>query len=358
MKLIAQVKLVPSVEQAQALKETLVLANAACNWISAHAWEKKVFGQYSLHKEVYHQVKGQFGLTAQAVVCCLAKVADAYKVDKKRLRQFKRHSAIAYDDRILRWYVDKGEVSIWAVGGRQRIPFVCGDRQRKLLASQQGESDLVYCDGNFYLLATCNAVDPTPRETKDFLGVDLGISNIATDSEGEKFSGSKIKALRRRHAELRAKLQAKGTKSAKRLLKQRKRTESRFARDVNHCISKKLVSKAQGTGRSLALENLKGIRERLVVRKAQRRIQHSWSFNQLRLFVEYKARLAGVVVVLVNPRNTSRTCPSCGYCDKANRPTRDLFRCGQCNLSGCADTIAAVNIGRAAVNRPYAEAAG
>lgn len=359
MKLIAQVKLVPSEEQAQALKETLVLANAACNWISAHAWEKKVFGQYSLHKEVYHQVKAQFSLTAQVVVCCLAKVADAYKVDKKRLRQFKRHSAIAYDDRILRWYVDQGEVSIWAVGGRQRIPFVCGDRQRKLLASRQGESDLVYCDGIFYLLATCNAVEPTSREIKNFLGIDLGISNLAVDSEGEKFSGSQTKALRRRHAELRAKLQSKGTKSAKRLLKKRKRTESRFARDINHCISKKLVAKAQGTGRGIALEDLKGIRERLVVRGPnQRRVQHSWSFNQLRAFVEYKARLAGVTVILVDASNTSRTCPSCGYCDKGNRPTRALFRCGQCNLSGCADTIAAENIRRAAVNRPYADAAG
>ena len=358
MKLTAQVKLLSSMEQTQALKETLQVANAACNHISAYAWEKKVFGQYSLHKAMYHDTRSRFDLSAQVVVRCLSKVADAYKLDKKAMRQFKKNSAISYDDRILRWYLDKGEVSIWTVAGRQRIPFVCGDRQRKLLASQQGESDLVLMDGQFYLLATCNAIDPTPRETKDFLGVDFGISNLAVDSEGEKFSGSQVKGLRHRHAELRAKLQSKGTKSAKRLLKKRRRKESRFARDVNHCISKKLVAKAQGTGRGIALENLKDIRERLVVRKAQRRIQHSWSFNQLRFFVEYKAKLAGVQVVLVNPRNTSRTCPSCGHCDKANRPTRDLFRCVHCNLSGCADTIAAVNIGRAAVNRPYAEAAG
>ncbi len=358
MKLTAQVKLVPTPGQAQALKETLVRANAACNWISVWAWEKKVFGQFSLHHQVYYEVKEHFGLTAQMAVRCEGKVADAYKIDKKALRQFKKHSAIPYDDRILRWYVEKGEVSIWTAAGRQRIPFVCGDRQRKMLLSRQGESDLVYSDGQFYLLATCNAVDPTPRETKDFLGVDLGITNIATDSEGEAFSGSQVKGLRHRHAELRAKLQSKDTKSAKRLLKKRSRKESRFARDVNHCISKKLVAKAQGTARGIALEDLKGIRERITVRRAQRRIQHSWGFNQLRLFVEYKARLAGVVVVLVDPRNTSRTCPSCGFCDKANRPTRDLFRCVQCNLSGCADYFAAVNIGRAAVNRPYAEAAG
>lgn len=355
---MAQVKLIPTQEQGQALKETLQVANAACNYISAYAWEHKMFGHYALHGALYYEAKEQFGLTAQVVVCCLAKVGDAYKLDKKQLRQFKKRSAIAYDDRILRWYADKGEVSIWTIAGRQRIPFVCGERQRQLLGSRQGESDLVYCGGIFYLLATCNAVEPTSRETRDFLGVDMGIVNLTTDSEGECFSGSQIKSLRHRHADLRTKLQAKGTKSAKRLLRKRNRKESRFARDVNHCISKKLVAKAQGTGRSLALENLKGIRKRLIVRKAQRRIQHSWGFHQLRSFIEYKARLTGVQVVLVDPRNTSRTCVSCGHISKENRPSRDIFLCVRCGFSGHADHVAAENIRRAAVNRPYADAAG
>ncbi|MER3403653.1 MAG: hypothetical protein C4337_10335, partial [Armatimonadota bacterium] len=52
--------------------------------------------------------------------------------------------------------------------------------------------------------------------------------------------------------------------------------------------------------------------------KAQRRVQHSWGFHQLGSFIEYKARLAGVLVVLVDPRNTSRTCPACGHVSKAN----------------------------------------
>lgn len=358
MKLTAQVKLLPTLEQSQALKETLQIANVACNHISAYAWEKKIFGQYALHGALYHQVKEQFGLTAQMVIRCEGKVGDAYKLDKKKLRQFKKHGSIPFDDRILRWYIDRGEVSIWTMQGRQRIPFVCGDRQRKLLASRQGESDLVYSEGKFYLLATCNVIDPTPRGTQDFLGVDLGISNLAVDSEGEKFSGSTVKGLRHRHARLRAKLQSKGTKSAKRLLKHRNKKETRFARAVNHVISKKLVAKAQRTGKGIALEDLKGIRDRIRVRKPQRRTQHSWSFNQLRAFVEYKAKLAGVQVVLVDPRNTSRTCPACGHCAQGNRPERDVFRCVHCNLSGCADTIAAENIRRAAVNRPYADAAG
>lgn len=357
MKLTAQVKLCPTPEQAVALKKTLERANAACNRISAWAWDNKVFGQYAIHRGFYHEAKALSGLTAQVVVRCISKVADAYKLDKKSKRTFRPLGSIAYDDRIIRWYVDRSEVSIWADGGRERIPFVCGDRQRNLLASRQGESDLVFSDGDFYLLATCNAVDPPPSLVKDFLGVDLGITNIAVDSEGQEFSGGTVKGLRYRNARLRGTLQAKGTKSAKRLLKKRRRKESRFARHENHCISKKLVAKAKDTGRGIALEDLKGIRTRTTVRKAQRRIQHSWSFFQLRAFIEYKARLAGVPVVLVDPRNTSRTCPACGCVDKANRPTQSLFLCVKCSYSANADFNAAENIRRAAVNRPYADVA-
>ena len=81
----------------------------------------------------------------------------------------------------------------------------------------------------------------------------------------------------------------------------------------------------------------------------------SWAFHQLRAFIAYKAALAGVPLVAVDPRDTSRQCPACGCIDKRNRPSQARFSCIGCGLAGPADTIAAINIGRrAAVNRPHA----
>jgi len=129
--------------------------------------------------------------------------------------------------------------------------------------------------------------------------------------------------------------------------------ERRFATDVNHCISKQLVKKAKRTGRGLALEDLSGIRDRVRVRKSQRRELHGWSFFQLRQFVAYKAALYGVPLVFVDPRNTSRTCPACGHIAKENRRTQDSFLCVSCGCAGRADHFAAICIGRRAdVNRP------
>ncbi|MCA1667869.1 MAG: transposase, partial [Thermomicrobia bacterium] len=143
------VKLQPTHEQASFLRETVKRANAACNHISDVAWETQVFGQYKLQKATYYDVKESFGLTAQMVVRCVSKVADAYKLDKKRKRSFRPLGSIAYDDRILRWQDTR--ISIWTTGGRVWIPFVCGERTRALLVNRQGESDLLLRDGVYYL---------------------------------------------------------------------------------------------------------------------------------------------------------------------------------------------------------------
>jgi IS605 OrfB family transposase len=235
------------------------------------------------------------------------------------------------------------------------LPFVCGERQRELLRGQRGESDLILFNGSFYLFATCDVEEPEPNEVLDVLGVDLGIANIAVDSDGQVRSGSQIKSVRYRHRRLRQKLQVKGTKSSRRRLKRLSGKEARFAKDTNHCISKQLVQTAKDTGRALAIENLNGIRDRGTVRRSQRVHLQSWSFYQLRQFLTYKARKAGVVLVAVDPRNSSRTCPACGYIDKRNRSAQATFSCLSCGFAGLADYIAAVNLrerGRAAVNLP------
>ena len=357
MKLTARIKLLPDPAQVDGFYVTLQRCNEACDWISAQAWEAQVFGQFSLHKLVYHDVRKRFGLSAQMAVRAISKVADAYKANRKILRTFLPLGAFPYDSRILSWNLGASTVSILTLDGRQRMPFVCRERDRQLLAGKRSEADLCRIDGDWYLFVACEVEAPDPIDVEDYLGVDFGIVNIASDSDGEIHGGGQINGHRRRHRRLRKRLQSKGTKSAKRLLKKRRRKESYFARHVNHCVSKRIVATAERTGRGIALEDLKGIRDRIRARRSQRATLHSWAFLQLRQFVTYKAQLAGVPVVTVNPAYTSRTCPGCGLIDKRNRPSQAVFSCIGCGLAGPADVIAAENIRRAAVNRSYADAA-
>jgi IS605 OrfB family transposase len=106
------------------------------------------------------------------------------------------------------------------------------------------------------------------------------------------------------------------------------------------------VAKAKALGVGIAMEDLSGIRDRVepTVNKRFRRRLGNWGFAQLLSFVEYKAKLAGVPVVKVDPHDSSRTCSKCGHCDKGNRPDQATFRCQHCHHSTDADLNAAENL--------------
>lgn len=137
MKLIAEVKLNPTPVQEQLLRDTLKRANDACNYVSDVAWEAQTFGKYSLQKLCYYDLKEKFNLTAQMVIRCLAKVAAAYELDKKRKRIFREQGGIAWDDRILSWNIGLQRVSIWTIQGRQTISFQAGPKTLERLQTRQ-----------------------------------------------------------------------------------------------------------------------------------------------------------------------------------------------------------------------------
>jgi len=347
-------KLLPTPQQADALKRTLETANAACDSISQVAWDTRTFGQFPIHRLTYGAVRETFGIAAQLTVRCIAKVADTYKLDKQSRRSFAPLGAVAFDERILAY--KSASISIWTLDGRQAIPFVCGTRQRALLAFRRGESDLAFVRGHWYLFATAEIETPDPIDIDDVLGIDLGVTNIAVDSDGEIHSGRAIKNVRYRHRRLRNTLQRLGTKHSRRRLRMLAGQEARFAKHVNHVLSKGIVAKAKCTKRAITVEDLTHIRTRIKARRSQRATLHSWSFAQLQAFISYKALGAGVPLHRVDPRNTSRTGPNCGHIAKANRRTQSSFVCLSCGFAGLADRIAAENIrvlGRAAVNLPH-----
>jgi IS605 OrfB family transposase len=381
VKIVVAVRLFPDAAQQAALRATLELCNAAADIASAEAYQRRVFAKQSLQRLTYGRLE-DMGLSAQPAIHVARKVAGGYATlkaniaagnlgkpgSKRRLSaegkpiRFRRDAAQPFDDRCLSWQLAEGTVSIWAVGGRlHNVPFACSDAQHAALAAhRKGESDLVDRDGKWYLYATCELPDVETTEPDGFLGVDLGIANIATPSDGTRHCGTGLNRVRHRNQRLRAKLQQIGTKSAKRLLKKRSRKEARFAADTNHTIAKRIVTEAERTGRGIALEDLGGIRDRVRLRRPQRVTLHSWAFHQLGTFVAYKAARAGVATVHVDPAYTSQGCSHCDHIAKANRPNQSTFRCTSCGFAEHADVNAARNIakrgeaGWAAVSLPNA----
>lgn len=370
MQSVTKLRLFASPDERRMLFATMERYNAACTAISPVAFSERQFSNIGLQKRLYRHVRETFGLSAQMAQLAIRKVAGSYrstieaiKAKNKILRalgkplrslpelSFREHGSICYDARILS--LGRNRVSIWTLEGRIKLRYAKPDYFPAVATVKQ--TDLVYRDGAFWLYATVETPDVEPVEPTEYLGVDLGVVKIATTSDGATFSSDATEKVRQRYGKLRGVLQKAGTKSAKRRLRQISGREHRFKTNINHVISKQIVCAAQGTKRGIALEDLKGILLRTTVTKGQRERHHKWAFSQLRSFIEYKARRAGVVVQVIDGAYTSQQCSVCGFVHPDNRPTQAAFRCLACGHTENADLNAAKNIAaRAAVNRPIA----
>ena len=351
MKLTLKIKLLPTDEQANLLLETMKEANTVCNAISNVTWQKRIFNNLKLHHEVYHAYKATFKLSSQVLVRCIAKVADAYKLDKKVKREFRPLGSIGYDSRIMT-YKPNNIVSLWAIGGRIKIPFVC--HNPNYLPYIKGEADLVYKKGKFYLFQTVDVPEEDVGDVEAFVGVDFGLTDIISTSDNTKHSADWINQYREKRQKVRSSIQRKETKGAKRLLKRLSGKERTTATILNHTISKSLVQSAKEQGKGIAIEDLTNIRFTSKRRNKKFRTKLGrWNFGQLRSFLEYKSLLNGVQLVVVEPAYTSQTCSCCKHIGKR---TNKVFKCTNQNCEVDvldSDYNASLNIaslGRAYVN--------
>jgi len=339
-------KLQPTAEQATELDATLRAFAKACDHIADVARREHTTNKVLIQRVCYREVRETFGLSANLVIRAIARVCAALKVPEKAHSAFKPTS-IDFDARIFSFREWDWTVSLTLLNYRQRIDTKPGEHQKSVLkGTKPTAAQLVKREGRFFLHIQIGGEVPDPIEPTDFLGVDLGIAKIATTNNLPKgHSGKPVEKVRRKHNLQRKRLQRKGTKGAKKKLRRLAGKEARFRRHENHCISKSIVQTAKDTSRGISLEDLKGIHGRITARGGDARNRLSgWSFHQLYSFLSYKATDAGIPIVQVDPRNTSRTCSECGHCEKANRKSQAVFLCLHCGFSADADWNAARNI--------------
>jgi len=176
--------------------------------------------------------------------------------DLSRKVSFRPLAAIPFDVRTMSF---KGldRVSLLTLAGRILVPMLVGRYQAERIPRAKGQCDLVSRKGKWFLFVTIDVPEGSPTDPDDFLGVDLGVEEIATDSDGNRHSGSDVEDVRRKHNLQRKRLQRRGTKGSRKKLKRVSGKEARFRRHKNHVISKRIVESAKGTGRGIAVEDLR-----------------------------------------------------------------------------------------------------
>lgn len=200
------------------------------------------------------------------------------------------------------------------------------------------------------------------------LGVDLGITNVATmqiwDKTNEQWERLNWKESIVDGKELihyRQKIEAKnkdmsiaskcvgngrsghGYKTRMKPLEKTRDKVANFRDTYNHKVSKYIVDMAEkhkcGT---IQMEDLSGFTE-----QQSESLLRNWSYYDLQSKIQYKAEEKGIKVNFINPYLTSKRCSECGNIDKENRDCKSnqaKFKCTVCGHEENADINAAKNI--------------
>ena len=360
--------------------KTMEQYRLACNYVSEYLFNNNFpLNKNEVQKVIYNTIREKFNLKSQMTISCIRSVIARYKTVKTQMarRPYKYqdqntgewyrevrdlnwlHKPISFNrpqvdlQRNRDWsYLSSGQLSINTLDGRVKVDPICRGFNQYLDGTWKfGLAKLLKSSGKWYLhiSATKEVADFDKQTVKHVVGIDRGLRFLATsyDEQGKTafFDGQAIMRKRAKYQKLRATLQAKGTKSAKRRLKKLSGRENRWISDVNHCLSKTLVQK-YGANTLFVLENLNGVSfERTDLPKALRNQNKSWAFYQLEQFLTYKAHLHNSEVVEVSAKYTSQRCPKCGVIKKDNRNhEKHEYHCTNCGYRSNDDRIGAMNI--------------
>lgn len=343
------VKLQPTPEQFQSLKDTAQAFAGACNYINQNV-KANLTNRNSIQAVCYEDVKERFGLTANHVVRACARVGANRLTAKQKGKKVKGFKPTSFDGdtRTFRFIEDGYLVSISTTGKRVKIPLRVSNYHIGKLKGQSPTSAQVcqHRDGDWYIHIQLKSDPPKLIKTDNVIGVDFGRRDVAVTSTGQSWSGHDIQNKRDRFTRVRTSVQKKasqGTRSTRRrcrqIWKRLSGRERRYQQWLNHKISRAIINEAKQTQSIVAIEDLTGIRERTNSKprnKTERRRSNSWAFYQLRQFLEYKGIQSGIEVIAVNPAYTSQSCHCCLHIGLRSNKS---FKCNNksCGWTGDAD---------------------
>lgn len=366
MKLTRTIKLKLNIPKKDIIP-TITAYTKSYNFVCQQGWKDKVFNGISLHHKTYSFTK-QY-LPSQLAISSRTKATETLKSVKAKLKKKQKVScpvskqcSIRYDKNSITIWFDKKEISILTINGRKHYKIYIPEYFKQYITWTKRSAELFIRKHNIFLNIVVEKDISDIPINNTFIGIDRGIKNIAVTSNKKFYKGSKIKHITDKYEKIRGKLQSCGSKSAKRHLKKISKKVNCFRRDVNHCISKQIVSDIN-IGSTIVLEKLTGIRQNVRLRKKQRSELHKWNFYQFEQFLKYKAEAKNINIVYVNASYTSQKCNKCFHIDSSNRKSQSLFKCKKCDYQCHADINASFNIknnyldsksspGRAAVNQP------
>lgn len=359
----AKIQVKVSSEEHQNLHNTMQAYTDACNCVSEYIDATHNLKQRELNKALYGKLRADFGLGAQMAQSVMITVIAKYKTILKNQKEwikpvFRKPQIDLVWNRDYSLINNRSLFSVNTLNGRIKCEFYDrGSESYFDVANKFGTAKLVYRHNKFFLhIPVTYEIDMLDtKDVSNVVGIDRGVRFLATayDSSGKTvfYSGSEVKQKRAHYKSLRKELQQVKTPSSRRRIKSIGQRENRYVQDINHCISKALVEN-NPKGTMFVLEDLSGIRSATEkVRVKDRYVMVSWSYYDLEQKLMYKALKNHQLVIKVDPRYTSQTCPKCGHTERGNRNKKlHRFYCKNCGYQSNDDRIGGMNLHRMGID--------
>jgi len=310
-----------------------------------------------LTRAAYKELSARHTLYKQYIPSAFEVALAVLKVHRRRVRKGER-SSVPFIRRLL-LKAENQSFRLDRDTGRLRIPIrgteglqlhlPLSDWHRSILADPSwGLGSLTVVPGKIIVVVRKEA--PKPYEPRGAVALDTNEDSLdgvhaAGDSAGllrVPFDG--VRRLQEIHFRRRRKLarkKAHDRRVARRLLNREGRRERHRVRQRLHRVSKSLVRLATEARAAIVLEDLTLHGAGGRSRRMNRRLS-SWPRSEVHRQIEYKAALAGVPVIKVNPQWTSKTCPVCGA-RRRDRVGKD-FVCLMCDWEMDRQLNAGMNI--------------
>jgi putative transposase len=194
------------------------------------------------------------------------------------------------------------------------------------------------------IFTTVMEIEPPKVENTNPVGIDMGLNSFIALSDGTKIEKPKFAKKAEKHIARWQRIIAKRHKGSKRResakLKLQKKWEdvANQSNDFAHKLSDKLVNSRYT---SFAVEDLHI--QNMVKNHNLAQSIYDASWNRFIQMLSYKAESAGMKVIKVDARNTSKECSNCGNIQDMPLSIREYI-CSRCDMQMDRDINASINI--------------
>jgi putative transposase len=320
-----------------------------------------------LHAKTYETLRGKHSAASQLII---EATSHAWSIrNRRRQRKGQRGSdgggiercVVRFDMRLFSFKATRRGnpvLTLRTSAERIALPLARDGSHRRLQEHllQGWELTSIIMKRSLRLLAVLAKETPNPKFRINWLGVDVNSPRIGASAVGpgrgvikqsyygqdiasKQFSFEKKRALLQRHRDAASRGKA-GLK-----LKRLSRKQRNYVRSEIWVIANQIVRQAEALGANIAIERLRHLRKhRGEWTAGSRRKVNRLPYGFIRHALSHVAEGRRVLLIEVDPRYTSQTCPRCGYTTKVNLKGYTTFKCQACGYEANRDRVASLNI--------------